>query len=211
MPKLLIALDCDFETAMHIYMNSSKFVNHPNFGGFKLSLSSVLTPRNILAECELDEIPFMLDFKLYNMPSEIERDVRLAEKLGTTWLTVHISCVAAAKHNPSSVKIIAVDSLTSNPTTGKTNEMYQIADGLVCHPNSAQFYKPTYPDKSIFCPGIRQGAETIDDHSHPVTVREAVRRGADYLIIGRPIYAAKNPLDILSYTLDEISSSSRGF
>jgi len=45
----------------------------------------------------------------------------------------------------------------------------------------------------LVAPGIRTGAEKADDQKRTLTPREAIQAGANWLVIGRPIYAAANP------------------
>jgi orotidine-5'-phosphate decarboxylase len=45
----------------------------------------------------------------------------------------------------------------------------------------------------LVTPGVRTGAEKADDQKRTLTPREAISVGANWLVIGRPIYAAENP------------------
>ena len=66
--------------------------------------------------------------------------------------------------------------------------------GLVCSPQEVvklrQFVPPAM---QLVTPGIRTGAEKADDQRRTLTPREALDAGANWLVIGRPIYAAENP------------------
>ena len=66
--------------------------------------------------------------------------------------------------------------------------------GLVCSPlEIVALRKILPPDVQLVTPGIRTGAEKADDQKRTLTPREAIAAGANWLVIGRPIYAAENP------------------
>jgi len=66
--------------------------------------------------------------------------------------------------------------------------------GLVCSPLEIIGLRQILPGHvQLVTPGIRMGAEKADDQKRTLTPREALDAGADWLVIGRPIYAAENP------------------
>jgi orotidine-5'-phosphate decarboxylase len=66
--------------------------------------------------------------------------------------------------------------------------------GLVCSPlEIAALRKILPPQVQLVVPGIRTGAEKADDQKRTLTPKEAMAAGANWLVIGRPIYAAENP------------------
>jgi orotidine-5'-phosphate decarboxylase len=66
--------------------------------------------------------------------------------------------------------------------------------GLVCSPLEIVSLRKILPAHiQLVTPGIRTGAEKADDQKRTLTPREAVAAGANWLVIGRPIYAAENP------------------
>lgn len=66
--------------------------------------------------------------------------------------------------------------------------------GLVCSPLEITALRQFLPeDVQLVTPGIRTGSEPGDDQKRTLAPREAVAAGADWLVIGRPIYAAQNP------------------
>ncbi len=66
--------------------------------------------------------------------------------------------------------------------------------GLVCSPlEIVALRKILPPDVQLVIPGIRTGAEEADDQKRTLTPHEALQAGANWLVIGRPIYAAENP------------------
>jgi orotidine-5'-phosphate decarboxylase len=66
--------------------------------------------------------------------------------------------------------------------------------GLVCSPLEIATLRQILPaNVQLVTPGIRTGAEEADDQKRTLTPREALDAGANWLVIGRPIYAAENP------------------
>jgi len=66
--------------------------------------------------------------------------------------------------------------------------------GLVCSPLEIADLRQIIPASvQLVTPGIRTGTEKADDQKRTLTPREALDAGANWLVIGRPIYAAENP------------------
>ena len=66
--------------------------------------------------------------------------------------------------------------------------------GLVCSPLEIVMLRKILPAQvQLVTPGIRTGEEKADDQKRTLTPREAIDAGANWLVIGRPIYAAENP------------------
>ena len=66
--------------------------------------------------------------------------------------------------------------------------------GLVCSPLEIAALRQILPaNVQLVTPGIRTGAEKADDQKRTLSPREALDAGANWLVIGRPIYAAENP------------------
>jgi orotidine-5'-phosphate decarboxylase len=66
--------------------------------------------------------------------------------------------------------------------------------GLVCSPLEIVALRQILPSQiQLVTPGIRTGEEKADDQKRTLTPREAIDAGANWLVIGRPIYAAENP------------------
>jgi orotidine-5'-phosphate decarboxylase len=66
--------------------------------------------------------------------------------------------------------------------------------GLVCSPLEITALRQRLPaEVQLVTPGIRTGAEKADDQKRTLTPKEAIEAGANWLVVGRPIYAAPNP------------------
>src|ERR1051326_2299246 len=79
--------------------------------------------------------------------------------------------------------------------------------GLVCSPLEIAALRQILPrDIELVTPGIRTGAEKADDQKRTLTPKEALDAGASWLVIGRPIYGAKNPRAAAEAILDSLQS-----
>ena len=78
--------------------------------------------------------------------------------------------------------------------------------GLVCSPLEIAALRKILPAQiQLVTPGIRTGTEKADDQKRTLTPREAIQAGANWLVIGRPIYAAENPRAAAEMILESIS------
>jgi orotidine-5'-phosphate decarboxylase len=66
-------------------------------------------------------------------------------------------------------------------------------DGVIASGTSVSRLRREYPNLLIVTPGIRPSGTTTDDHKRPMTPFEAIRAGADYLVVGRPIRSSDDP------------------
>ena len=78
--------------------------------------------------------------------------------------------------------------------------------GLVCSPLEIADLREFLPSHfQLVTPGIRTGAEKSDDQKRTLTPREAIDAGANWLVIGRPIYAAENPRQAAEKILESLN------
>jgi orotidine-5'-phosphate decarboxylase len=82
--------------------------------------------------------------------------------------------------------------------------------GLVCSPLEIARLRQILPEEiKLVTPGIRTGAEKADDQKRTLTPRQAIEAGADWLVIGRPIYAASNPREAAEKILGSLVRDER--
>jgi orotidine-5'-phosphate decarboxylase len=135
-----------------------------------------------------------------------------------------------AQNNAGNTKILAVTLLTSLnsknlATLGYTDEYVKdlsrlvllrakIAreagcQGIVCSGHEVGMIKKELPDLIAVTPGIRPAWSVVgkDDQKRVVTPGEAVKNGADYIVVGRPIRDAKDPAEAAAKTAKEIESA----
>jgi orotidine-5'-phosphate decarboxylase len=81
-------------------------------------------------------------------------------------------------------------------------------DGVVASPHEARGIRQRFgPDLLVVTPGIRAKGVEPDDQRRIATAREAIRAGADYLVVGRPILTAADPAEAAERLVAEIETS----
>jgi orotidine-5'-phosphate decarboxylase len=157
-----------------------------------------------------------LDLKLYDIPETVGRAVRRLRERPVTFLTVHGDgdILEAACREKGEIKILAVTVLTSLNREGLHElgfggEMPELVlsrarlaqeigcDGVIASGLEARNLRDQLGGEMlIVTPGIRPaGNRPADDQKRVVTVEEALRHGADYIVVGRPIRDAPDPYE----------------
>jgi orotidine-5'-phosphate decarboxylase len=156
-----------------------------------------------------------LDYKYYDIEETINRAVARAAGLKITFLTVHgvtnIMKAAVAGRGTSDMKILGVTVLTSmdaedikemgfecnveDLVIARAKKALEVGvDGVIASAKEAtEIRKQTNNKLMIVSPGIRPSGSAPDDQKRVATPFEAIRAGADYLVLGRPIYGASDP------------------
>jgi orotidine-5'-phosphate decarboxylase len=81
-------------------------------------------------------------------------------------------------------------------------------DGVIASGPAIEWCRSAFPPPTlIVSPGIRPGGATTDDHKRHTTPAEAIRFGADYLVVGRPILRAADPRDAAERVIREIDAA----
>jgi orotidine-5'-phosphate decarboxylase len=169
-----------------------------------------------------------LDLKLHDIPNTVAKAVETAAALDVAMLTLHLSggrrmLEAAAAAAPSGLLLLGVTVLTSSDeaTLRETGVQGQVGEqalrlarlgaaagigGLIASPHEAQQLRTELGESmKIITPGVRPASAAADDQKRFATPAEAIRNGADYLVIGRPITAHPDPLRALREVVQEIS------
>jgi orotidine-5'-phosphate decarboxylase len=173
-----------------------------------------------------------LDLKLCDIPETVERAVASAGALGVRYLTVHAfggpEMLARAARRAESCKItlLAVTVLTSldaedlrrigvqAPPEAETLTLARLArssgvPGLVCSSAEVERLRSELgPNLVLVTPGIRPAGSDAGDQKRIGTPAEAIGRGADLLVVGRPIRDAADPLAAARAIVDEIAAAS---
>jgi orotidine-5'-phosphate decarboxylase len=82
------------------------------------------------------------------------------------------------------------------------------ADGFIVSGQEIQLLRKLYPKALLVSPGIRPAGATKDDHKRSCTPSEAIRLGADYIVVGRPIRHASNRRLAAQLIIDEVAAAS---
>lgn len=172
-----------------------------------------------------------LDLKFHDIPNTVGAAVRASAELGVWMVNVHAS--GGARMMNAAVEalrdfgakrplLIGVTVLTSTAPeelaeTGVVRPLHEHVlalaelaknsglDGVVCSAREAQSLRETCGDDFVLVtPGIRPAGAAADDQRRIVTPAQALNWGASYLVIGRPITAAEEPMAALQKILAEI-------
>ena len=156
-----------------------------------------------------------IDMKLHDIGNTVARGVESIARLGATFLTVHAypqtMRAAVEARAGSKLRILAVTVLTSYDDADLAGAGYDFTapelvaeravqardigvDGLVCSAEEAAGLRPLIrPSMVLVTPGIRPLGAASGDQKRVMTPAAAIRAGADYLVVGRPIIAAADP------------------
>ncbi|HVT54888.1 MAG TPA: orotidine-5'-phosphate decarboxylase [Xanthobacteraceae bacterium] len=170
-----------------------------------------------------------LDLKLHDIGNTVTRAVERAAESGMTFLTVHAfpqTMRAAVKgRGPSKLKILAVTVLTSWDEDDLREAGYQMSvsdlvlkkagqakeigiDGIVASAaEAAPIRKAVGAETLIITPGIRPAGSEAGDQKRIVTPKEAIKAGADYLVVGRPVTGAADPIAATQSIVAEIAAA----
>lgn len=169
-----------------------------------------------------------LDLKLHDIPNTVARTVEAAGELGVQMLTVHLSggrdmLSAAVAAKPPNLLLLGVTVLTSATQetlretgldSGIEDQVLRLAelgqqagiDGLISSPHEVRTLRERLGDEiKLITPGVRPTWAPANDQKRFTTPNEALKNGADYLVIGRPITASPDPRAAIDRLLAEIT------
>ncbi len=161
-----------------------------------------------------------LDLKFHDIPNTVAAAVRAAADLGVWMVNVHASggrrmmeaaraALAAADHQPLLIAVTVLTSMSradllelgySGDSEQRVLELATLArtsgmDGVVCSAQESELLREHCGAEFLLVtPGIRLPGESADDQRRVVTPRLAMDAGSSYLVIGRSITRAANPL-----------------
>ncbi len=211
--RIIVALDVS--TADEALALARRLAPHRSPLKIGLQLYIAAGPEIVRALRDLGARIF-LDLKLHDIPNTVARAVGSAGSLGVEMLTLHLHggramIEAAVGAAPPGLLLLGVTVLTSVDEMGlhETGVSSSIEDqvlrltklgvesgigGIVASPLELTSLRHAYGAKiKIVTPGVRPVGAAPDDQKRTLTPAEAIRAGADFLVIGRPITTAKDP------------------
>jgi len=182
-----------------------------------LELFSAAGPEAVRAVRESSGAGVFLDVKLHDIPATVEGAARALRSVGPAMLTVHTTggkamLEAAVRGAGPEILVLGVTKLTSlEASVDEVCELARLAreagcGGIVCSgAEAAAVREAVGPGLRIVCPGVRPAGGDRGDQARVVTPESAIAAGADYLVCGRPIRDAADPVAAASSIADQIA------
>jgi orotidine-5'-phosphate decarboxylase len=173
-----------------------------------------------------------LDLKLHDIPATVRRAAANCAASGAGLVTVHaaggremMEAAVEGAHRHGQARVVAVTVLTSLGRVeldelGLATEPAELVarwaalarasgvDGVVCSAREAAAVRVACgPEAFIVTPGVRPLSTSANDQRRVVTPAEAVRSGADLLVVGRPITTAPSPVEAARSILEEMAAA----
>ncbi len=193
----------------------------PHVGAFKVGLELLMGPGPavIAALAGLGK-PVFADAKLHDIPNTVNRAARALGAVGARWVTVHgtggqamLEAAAsglregAAGHEAGTLVVTVLTSLSAADLAAAGfagspgRQVARVAklaassgaEGVVCSVKELGDVAQVAPDLTRVTPGIRARGATADDQTRVASPQEAMRRGADWIVVGRALSRAPDP------------------
>ncbi|MDD3029453.1 MAG: orotidine-5'-phosphate decarboxylase [Alphaproteobacteria bacterium] len=202
-------------------------------GGFKLGLEFFMAQGSAGYKSVVPNgMPVFLDVKLHDIPNTVAGAVTSLLSLQPAFITVHAAggsammraaAEAAAEAGERRPKLLAVTVLTSldsddlesigqgSDTEAQVVRLGKLAiesgmDGCVCSPGEILAMRAALGRSPVLMvPGIRPSWAMANDQKRTLTPREACDAGASYLVIGRPITKAEDPVEAAKQIVAELN------
>jgi orotidine-5'-phosphate decarboxylase len=225
--RLIVALDVKTaDEALALVSRLSGKVGMFKVGSQLFTAAGPALVREIIGR----EEKVFLDLKYHDIPYTVANAVAEASLLGVSLMTVHAlggkAMMEAAVGALPAVgsRLLAVTILTSHdqeslsdiglggPVADSVQRLALLAqqsrvDGIVASPLEAELIRGACgPDFLIVTPGIRLGGAKADDQARAATPSAAIRAGANYVVVGRPIVEANDPVAAAAAVVREMES-----
>ena len=225
-----VIIACDFDSAAKTFAFLDQFTGKKPFVKIGMDLFYSEGP-SIVHELKKRGHKIFLDLKLHDIPNTVKKSMAVLSRLDVDMTNLHaggtISMMEAALEGltrPDGTRplLIAVTQLTSTDQARMENDllikepidkvvmhyahnaMVAGLDGVVCSPLEAGKVHDTCGKQFLtVTPGVRFADGDIGDQKRVMTPAEAKKIGSDYIVVGRPITAAADPLAAYERCLNE--------
>ena len=226
--KIIVALDApDLSSALAL---AEPLAGEGCVFKIGLQLFTAVGP-SIVKEIQSLGARVFLDLKFHDIPNTAREAVASAVALGVDMTTIHLAggpaMVSAAVKAAESSKtlVLGVTVLTSmddttldlvgirHPATDQVLRLTEMGAncqlrGVVASPHEITPLREEFGHSLVIVtPGVRPAGSALDDQRRVMTPGEAIRCGADYLVIGRPITSARSPRDAFLQILGEVHAA----
>jgi len=225
-----VIIACDFSSAKDVYAFLDKFTGKKPFVKIGMELFYAEGPQ-IVKDIKARGHKIFLDLKLHDIPNTVKKSMAVLSRLDVDMTNLHaagtISMMEAALEGltrPDGTRplLIAVTQLTSTDQESMENDllikepidevvMHYAAnaekaglDGVVCSPLEAgKVHDRCGKNFLTVTPGVRFADGDVGDQKRVMTPAEAKKIGSDYIVVGRPITAAADPVAAYERCCDE--------
>jgi len=225
-----VIIACDFSSAQAVFEFLDKFTGKKPFVKIGMELFYAEGP-SIVREIKRRGHKIFLDLKLHDIPNTVKKSMAVLTRLDVDMTNLHaagtVSMMEAALEGltrPDGTRplLIAVTQLTSTDQERMEKDLLikepidkvvmhyahnaSIAglDGVVCSPLEAGKVHETCGEKFLtVTPGVRFADGDIGDQKRVMTPAEAKKIGSDYIVVGRPITAAEDPVAAYERCVEE--------
>ena len=216
-----VIIACDFDSAEKVFAFLDKFTGRKPFVKIGMELYYAEGP-SIVREIKKRGHKIFLDLKLHDIPNTVKKSMAVLSRLDVDMTNLHaagtVSMMEAAiegltREDGTRPMLIAVTQLTSTDQERMEKDLLikapiadvvmhyahnaKIAglDGVVCSPLEAGKVHETCGEGFVtVTPGVRFADGDIGDQKRVMTPAEAKKIGSDYIVVGRPITAAEDPV-----------------
>ncbi len=216
-----VIVACDFDSAQKVYDFLDKFTGRKPFVKIGMELFYAEGPQ-IVKEIKKRGHKIFLDLKLHDIPNTVKKSMAVLSNLDVDITNLHASGTIRMMEGalegltrPDGTRplLIAVTQLTSTDQESMTNDLLinepidkvvmhyahnaKVAglDGVVCSPLEAgKVHDTCGRDFLTVTPGVRFADGEIGDQKRVMTPAQAKEIGSDYIVVGRPITAAEDPV-----------------
>lgn len=216
-----VIIACDFDSAEKVFAFLDKFTDKKPFVKIGMELYYAEGP-SIVKEIKKRGHKIFLDLKLHDIPNTVKKSMAVLSRLDVDMTNLHaagtkrmMEAAIEGLTRPDGTRpmLIAVTQLTSTDQESMENDLLikePIADvvmhyascakdsgldGVVCSPLEAEkVHTSCGRDFITVTPGVRFADGDVGDQKRVMTPAEAKKIGSDYIVVGRPITAADDPV-----------------